>query len=136
MANIAAIDSPDGFNAEELFTAAKRIVVRDGGDVEEIATVLQISPRRARALYLKVQASLTVDDFHWTLEQAAAFARASLIQIASEAMSSTDPKDRKNAIDAIKELREIVKGADPDQQPIVEPSGLKVDVRSIIEKVN
>lgn len=98
--------------------------------------MLQISPRRARALYLKVQASLTVDDFHWTLEQSAAFARASLIQIAAEAMQSENPDDRKNAIAALKELREIVKGANPDQQPIVEPSGLKVDVRSIIEKVN
>lgn len=95
---------------------------------------MQISIRRARALRLKVLASLTVDDFHWTPEQASAFARAALIQITAEAMASSDPKDRKNAIDALKELRESVKGADPDQQPIHEPSTLRVDPRTILAK--
>ena len=134
MANIASIDSPDGFTPSELFEAAKRIVVRDGGEAPEIAAVLQISIRRANALRLKVLASLTVDDFHWTPEQAASFARAALIQIAAESMASSDPKDRKNAIDALKELRESVKGTDPDQQPIVEPSTLRVDPRTILAK--
>lgn len=132
MGEIASIDSPVRLTARDAFESAKQIVIA-GGEVEEIANTLMISERRARELYVKANASITVDDYSWTNEQVAAFSRAAKVRIAAEGMVSDDPKHRKVALDALKALDEATVGAVPDADRPSAPPMLKADLRSIID---
>lgn len=103
-----------------------------GGDVQEIADTLQISERRARMLYTRANAAITVDDYSWTPEEVAAFSRAAKIRIAAEGMDSPDPKHRKVALDALHSLDEGIDGAVPPADKPHAP-GLTADIRTIID---
>lgn len=131
MGTLATVDCPERANAGDAFETAKKIVMA-GGDAEEIETALMLSPRRARSLYIRAQASITVDDYDWTPEQVATFARSALVRIAAEGLTSDDPKERKNALSAIEMLKKDTKGADDGRQASLQPAGLSVDLRDII----
>src|SRR5690349_20129337 len=111
MGTLATVNCPERAAADDNFQTAKRIVMA-GGDAEEIEEALMLPARRAQALFIKAQASITVDDYDWTDEQEATFARAAKLRIAVEGLVSSDPKDRKTALLAIEMLTKQTKGID------------------------